>query len=180
MDGDENNQWYLYINQSVKFFCFVSFIAAKCKPPFHVLGGNCYYISRDKVSGDEAFVSYISIDLPNSTNPVFIFIFFSSSSSSDNPPPPFGSCSTCFVLILIFYSFVQARCSRMGAYLANFETLEEAMLMKQKLKRMNSGNVKSPITIIQVRRMGGSRSILIGIEWWVEVGVFWLVWDGWG
>jgi hypothetical protein len=28
----------------------------------------------------------------------------------------------------------------MGAYLANFETLEEAMLMKQKLKRMNSGN----------------------------------------
>ncbi|XP_048777410.2 C-type lectin domain family 4 member E-like [Ostrea edulis] len=61
--------------------------ADKCKPPFHMYEKNCYYISRDKVSADEAF----------------------------------------------------ARCSRMGAYLANFETLEEAMLMKQKLKRMNSG-----------------------------------------
>lgn len=32
-----------------------------------------------------------------------------------------------------------ARCINIGGYLANFETLEEAMLMKQKLKRMNSG-----------------------------------------
>nr|XP_034301094.1 perlucin-like protein isoform X10 [Crassostrea gigas] len=32
-----------------------------------------------------------------------------------------------------------ARCIHIGGYLANFETLEEAMLMKQKLKKMNSG-----------------------------------------
>nr|XP_034301058.1 perlucin-like protein [Crassostrea gigas] len=32
-----------------------------------------------------------------------------------------------------------ARCINIGGYLANFETLEEAMLMKQKLKKMNSG-----------------------------------------
>nr|XP_034301087.1 perlucin-like protein isoform X3 [Crassostrea gigas] len=32
-----------------------------------------------------------------------------------------------------------ARCINIGGYLANFETLEEAMLMKHKLKKMNSG-----------------------------------------
>ncbi|XP_052719668.1 uncharacterized protein LOC128191577 [Crassostrea angulata] len=32
-----------------------------------------------------------------------------------------------------------ARCINIGGYLANFETLEEAMLMKQKLMEMNSG-----------------------------------------
>ncbi|XP_062609351.1 C-type lectin domain family 4 member M-like [Saccostrea cucullata] len=58
-----------------------------CSPPFEIYEGNCYNISTDKVSGDEAF----------------------------------------------------ARCRRMGAYLANFETLEEAMLMKQKLNGMKSG-----------------------------------------
>ncbi|XP_061164479.1 C-type mannose receptor 2-like [Saccostrea echinata] len=66
------------------YICEKSYI---CSPPFQIYEGNCYYISKDKVSGDEAF----------------------------------------------------ARCSRMGAYLANFETLEEAMLMKKKLNEMNSG-----------------------------------------
>ena len=30
-------------------------------------------------------------------------------------------------------------CSMLGGYLANFETLEEAMLMKYKLQKMNTG-----------------------------------------
>lgn len=34
----------------------------------------------------------------------------------------------------------QARCTNLGAYLANFETLEEAMAMKLFLQQMNSGN----------------------------------------
>ncbi|XP_061164477.1 perlucin-like protein [Saccostrea echinata] len=33
-----------------------------------------------------------------------------------------------------------ARCYHMGGYLANFETLEEAMLMKEKLMRMRTGH----------------------------------------
>lgn len=37
----------------------------------------------------------------------------------------------------------KARCLQIGGYLANFETLEETMLMKDKLMKMSTGNVES-------------------------------------
>lgn len=38
---------------------------------------------------------------------------------------------------------LKARCLQIGGYLANFETLEETMLMKDKLMKMSTGNVES-------------------------------------
>lgn len=44
--------------------------------------------------------------------------------------------------IVVTSIMFKARCLRIGGYLANFETLEEAMLMKDKLKTMKTGNFK--------------------------------------
>uniref|UniRef100_K1P7G4 Uncharacterized protein n=1 Tax=Magallana gigas TaxID=29159 RepID=K1P7G4_MAGGI len=58
--------------------------------------------------------------------------------------PPFEkltNASSCYYISkdLVGGDEAFARCINIGGYLANFETLEEAMLMKQKLKKMNSG-----------------------------------------
>lgn len=38
-----------------------------------------------------------------------------------------------------FVIMFKARCLQIGGYLANFETLEETMLMKDKFKKMKTG-----------------------------------------
>ncbi|XP_052676022.1 perlucin-like protein [Crassostrea angulata] len=58
--------------------------------------------------------------------------------------PPFEkltNASSCYYISkdLVGGDEAFARCINIGGYLANFETLEEAMLMKQKLREMNSG-----------------------------------------
>lgn len=50
-----------------------------------------------------------------------------------------GSQKNWFKINLLFLN--QARCTNLGAYLANFETLEEAMAMKLFLQQMNTGNI---------------------------------------
>lgn len=42
--------------------------------------------------------------------------------------------------VTTYLFFIQARCTQPGEYLANFETLEEAMTMKAFLQQMNTGS----------------------------------------
>lgn len=44
-----------------------------------------------------------------------------------------------FFIKRAFVIMFKARCLQIGGYLANFETLEETMLMKDKLKKMKTG-----------------------------------------
>lgn len=47
--------------------------------------------------------------------------------------------SEIFFIKKAFVIMFKARCLQIGGYLANFETLEETMLMKDKLKKMKTG-----------------------------------------
>lgn len=47
--------------------------------------------------------------------------------------------SEIFFIKRAFVIMFKARCLQIGGYLANFETLEETMLMKDKLKKMKTG-----------------------------------------
>lgn len=47
--------------------------------------------------------------------------------------------SEIFFIKRAFDIMFKARCLQIGGYLANFETLEETMLMKDKLKKLKTG-----------------------------------------
>lgn len=54
---------------------------------------------------------------------------------------------------IYYLSITKARCTDPGTYLANFETIEEAMVVKLFLQQMNTGNLFIHI-LYKKRRFG--------------------------